>query len=334
MNKIADTKPNAKPEAQPHEALQSQIQGLLQAGQQQDAMARAIGISPSALSLWLNGKYGADTAKLEAKIVRWLENREEVAAVKALLPEEPAFYQTPTAQLIRGVFQYAQLSGGMGVIYGGAGVCKSSTALNYRDEVPNVFIAMASPATARVSSFLDLVANEMGLTVVSHKPSMLEQAIVAKLKGSRGLLIVDEGQYLPVETLYQLTMIRERARVGIVILGNEAIYGRMKAGFAQLYSRVGKRLRLQRPTLGDLDAALRAWEKALALPGDALNGEIRDFFWGSKDALGPARRDGGLRNVSETIKLACFLSGGANEALSLRSIRAAWKDLSVEGVRA
>ena len=298
----------------------------------QQVLCNQADIGKTAFSLWLNNNYKGDNAKIEVKLQDWLKKRTEVRRVASQfsVPEDPPFYETPTAmKVIWPMLQYAQLRGSMALLYGGAGVCKTSTFRQYQRTMPNVWIVDVTPATSRLSNFLCLAAKTMGITTISNKPAIVEQEIVDKMIGCKGLLIVDDAQYLPVETLYEIAWLRERARVGIVMAGNESIHGRMQAGFAQLYSRVGKRKKLNRPQEGDLDACLNAWEIQQNLPKGTLNGPIKEFFWGKGDGrLGPARHDGGLRNVSEALALACFLAAGSRETVALKHVRAAWHDIA------
>jgi len=298
----------------------------------QQVVSNQSGVGKTVLSLWLNDNYSGDNQGVEAKLRDWLQKRDEGARAAAAnpVPEDPPFYNTPTAtQVIWPILQYAQMRGSLALIYGGAGVCKSSTTAEYKRRMPNVWSVQATPATSRLSPFLNLVANELSLTLISSKPAIVEQAIVEKLTGTKGLLIIDDAQFLTIETLYQAAWLRERASFGIVFMGNEFIHGSMQKGFAQLYSRVGKRRKLSRPTRGDLVACLDAWESHQGLPPGTLRRDIEDFFWGKGEGkLGPVRQDGGLRNVSETLALAVFLAQGAGQSVELKHVRAAWADVS------
>lgn len=313
--------------------LREQIQQIRnEPGMKDSILANQIGVGKTVFSLWLNDNYTGNNDAINAKVADYLAKREEAKSMEKQIsvPEDPPFYETPTAmRVIWPMLQYAQLRGSMALLYGGAGVCKSSTFREYQRRMPNVWIIGVTPATSRLTSFLSLTASTMGITTISNKPAIVEQSIVDKMVGCKGLLIVDDAQYLPVETLYEIAWMRERAGVGIVMAGNESIHGRMQAGFAQLYSRVGKRKKLNRPQLGDLEACLTAWERQLELDSGALNGPIKDFFWGKGDGrLGPARQDGGLRNVTECLALSSFFASGSGDAIALKHVRAAWNDIS------
>lgn len=296
------------------------------------SMANQTGVGKAVLSLWLNDNYTGDNLKVTNKVAIWLDKNAEAErmAGEIYVPEDPPYYATPTGDnIIWPMLQYSQMRGSLALIYGGAGVCKTSTFCEYERVMPNVWRVQCTPATRGLGAFLSVAATTMGVTCISSKPAIVEQAIADKLTGCKGLLIVDDAQYLPVDTLYEIVWLRERAGVGILISGNESIHGRMQAGFAQLYSRVGKRKKLSRIVRGDLKASLAAWERHQSLPTGILSGKVEDFFWGNGDGkLGPARQDGGLRNVSEAMALAIFISRGADEALELKHIRAAWADIS------
>jgi DNA transposition AAA+ family ATPase len=333
MSKIPESASPDKGAQSP--SIREQIKQLIETNPDmtQQAIANQSGVGKSALSLWINDNYSGDNNKLEKKLSQWLVKTAEAEEVQTttFVPEDPGYYDTPTSKnLIWPVLLYSHLRGSMGLVYGGAGLCKSSTIHEYQRKMPNVWIVTCSPATARLSPCLSHTADEMDISVASSKASVIEQAIVDRVKGSKGLLIFDEAQYLTVETLYELTMIRERGGVPIVLLGNEQIYGTMKKGFAQLYSRIGKRKRLKGASIGDLEACLSAWEKCQKLKhGTLLSTDIQKFFWGhGTSKLGPVRQDGGLRNVNECLALAFFLASGKSEPVELKHIKAAWTDLA------
>ena len=99
-------------------------------------------------------------------------------------------------------------------------------------------------------------------------------------------------------------------------MGSDLIYDRLAGGsrsaqFAQLFSRVGKRVRLPAATAADAEALAAAWGIG--------SEEAR------KAARSTARLPGGLRGLDHALKLASLLARGGT--VKAEHIRAAWKDL-------
>jgi len=302
------------------EDLREEARAELEAvGLSQAQAAREIGISDSALSQWMSGKYRGDAAAVDGKVRRWLDSRAERAAFIEQLPPAPAWVATPTAKRIEAGLVYAQVAGDIAVIYGGAGLGKTSTARWYASNWPNAWIATMTPATQALAPCLERVLEACGVRESGGRAARLETALRTRVNGARGLLIVDEAQHLSLRALEALRGLHDATGAGLALLGNELVYtrltgGRRSAEFAQLFSRVGKRVRLNQVEDGDVDALLKAWGAKLARAR-----ELR------KAALAIAQSHGGLRGLTKVLRLAVLFAGG--EAVELRHVRAAWKEL-------
>ncbi|MDN5781333.1 MAG: AAA family ATPase [Luteimonas sp.] len=287
----------------------------------QAAVARESGVNSSALNRWLKGQYPGDNAAIDDKLSRWLDARQTRRSTQAQLPEAPAWVAAPSARAIMSALSYAQMAGDIAVVYGGAGVGKTLTAQHYRRQAPNVWIATMTPATAVLGSALERIALTIGLRP-SGRAARIEGEIIEKLRDTQGLLIIDEAQHLGPRALEAVRSLQDATGVGVAILGNEIVYaqltgGTRSMGFAQLFSRIGKRVRLTRPKKGDVEALLDAW------------------VIGDKDARRLlheiAKKPGALRAVTKTLRLASmFAAGGEAEQPNLKHIRAAWRDLGGE----
>ncbi|MCR6497060.1 hypothetical protein LJB71_13070 [Thermomonas sp. S9] len=103
-------------------------------------MAREAGISASSLTQVLGGHYAADPRKLVTRLAQWLARLAQQQAMPAM-PAAPAWVATPTAERILAALAYAHMAGDIAVIYGGAGVGKTTAAREYARRYPNVWIA-------------------------------------------------------------------------------------------------------------------------------------------------------------------------------------------------
>lgn len=299
-------------------------EALAMCGLSQTQAAREIGISDSVLSQWLSGQYRGNVAAVDAKVARWIEARAERAELDARLPAAPEWVETPTAHRIEAGLSYAHMAGDICVVYGGAGLGKTMTARRYAGRRPNAWIATMSPATSALGPCLERLAEACGVRATSGRPARIEADLRERLSGSLGLLIVDEAQHLSPRALEGLRSLHDATDIGLALLGNETIYARLTGGrraaeFAQLFSRIGKRVRLTRPGRTDVTALLEAWSAR-----QVLGRETR------ATALEIARRPGALRGLTKALRLAALFAAGQEEKLDVSHLREAWKDLGGE----
>ncbi|OHD26098.1 MAG: hypothetical protein A2Y38_15530 [Spirochaetes bacterium GWB1_59_5] len=227
--------------------------------------------------------------------------------------------ETPTASKIVGVLAYSQMAGDIGCIYGGAGLGKTVTLHAYAEQNPSVWIAEMNACSAAVASALEVVCEVTGVRGTAGRPVRMLGDIGKRLKGTGGLLIVDEAQHLRIQALEALRAIHDLTGIGLVLCGNESVYARLTGGgsreatFAQLFSRLGKRLRLTKPGKGDIEQ--------LADHYGVAGAEERALCFDI------ASRPGALRGMVKTLRLAGMFAAGEGAELSADHIRAAWRDL-------
>ncbi|MYE06688.1 MAG: AAA family ATPase [Chloroflexi bacterium] len=290
------------------------------AGLTQASAASEIGISDATLSQWLKRGYGGDNEGVAAKVGRWLDARIERTRSEAALPDVPEWAETPTARRVLGALWYAQLAGDIAVVYGGAGLGKTTAAKRYAGTKPSVWVATMSPSAHTLHACLERAAAAVGIRLAHGRAARIEADLADRLEGTRGLLVVDEAQHLSVQALEGLRSLHDATRTGLALVGGETLWSRLTGGrraaeFAQLYSRVGKRVRLARATQGDADALLAAW----GLSGKEEREAARRI----------AAHAGGLRGLSKALRLApTFAAGGA---VAARHLRQAWADLGGNG---
>lgn len=303
--------------------VREQIQQILDAKQTTQAqICRESGVTSGQISPWLKDKYTGDSAAVEAKLQQWLDARERKAALAGTLPTAPPWMETPTARRIVSVLSYSQMAGDIGCIYGGAGLGKSVTLKAYAEQNPNVWVVEMTTITGAPGSALEEIADTIGVDLAASagRPVLLQRNIIKKLRDTNGLLIIDEAQHLRTDALEAIRALHDATGIGLVLCGNEKVYARLTGGgqreatFAQLFSRLGKRLRLTRPGKSDVSQVAGYY----GLTGKeelALIGEI-------------AAKPGALRGVVKTLRLAgMFAAGEGAEQIDANHIRAAWRDL-------
>lgn len=294
------------------------IENALSDGMTQTAIARQAGLSGAAVSGWLKGIYRGDNATVQAKLSAWLESQK---AVTAETPDaRPGWVETPTSQAITRALVFARAKAAIAAVYGGAGVGKTTTIKRYAQSTPNVWIVTASPSRASMAAMLREIGVALKLHGSGWQNRSLSNDIIRNLHGTRGLLVIDESQHLSLQAVEEIRRIHDddETSVGLVFSGNENVYSRLTGGsrradFAQLFSRVGRKVHIGLPTTGDVNAILSAW---------GING-VKEREYANQIASMP----GGLRGLTHTLEEATTAAQGMGSPLDVRMLRMAWAEL-------
>ena len=180
-------------------ALKESVRAAMQRlGMSQTRLSKESGINQARLSQWFSGKYPGNTEVVAHELARWLNSVQARAKDASRLSVTPDWKPTPTANNVVTALRYAQNAGDIALVYGGAGLGKTCTAKRYQEDNPNVWIATMTPAMNTVAACLERIAFSIGLPEAQSSAVKTENAIVARLEDTGGLLIVDEAQHLPV----------------------------------------------------------------------------------------------------------------------------------------
>lgn len=317
---VSNVVTNAVP-AQNDELLASVRAEMERGDLTQADVSREAGINKTRLNQFLNDKYSGSNEPIVESLERWLSSRKARAAGNATLPQAPAFQLTPTARRIYSGLSYAQMAGDITVVYGGAGAGKTETAKEYQRQNPNVWIVTMSPDCASTATALEEICEAVGISVPSGAARM-RRAIERRIRDTQGLLIIDEAQPLGTPALDAIRSLHDRTGVGLALIGNETVYARMTGGnraayLDRLFSRIGKRVCVNRPTKGDVTALVNAWEIKTE-EAKQLLGEL-------------ARGAGGLRRMTKILRVASMMAAGSGRPLNGEMIRAAVRDLEDAG---
>lgn len=304
-------------------ALRDQIRAAMQRDKRlsQAILAKESGVSATTLNQWLGGKYPGDNEGIDAKLRLWLEADQARRAAGSAMPVAPSYVSTPTSARILGALAYAQMAGDIAVAYGSAGVGKTSSILHYSQSSPNVWIATMDPSTAGVVTCLQEICDALGLDTGGGARAMTKR-IEKRVRDAHGLLAVDEAQHLSVAALDQIRSIHDATGVGVALIGNDGVFARMAGGrnaqqLDRLYSRVGKRLRLQQSTEADIVALIKAW----GIDDSKCHATLIQI----------ARGPGALRTLTKTLRLASMYAAAEGRTVCCEDVRAAATELMSGG---
>jgi DNA transposition AAA+ family ATPase len=224
----------------------------------QNKAAKALGISSSALSQWLSGSYKGDSANVEDRVLDYLSAAENDDGTKDAL-EEQGIIETGCYRSATKFCSLIAKNRMMGMLIGEAGAGKTTALKDYSRKHPTSILVEADPGyTPRV--FFEELCARLNISAPITTHAKFTQAI-DKLKGSGRLLMIDEAEWLPTETLEYVRRIHDKAGIGIVLCGLARLERNVRGNreqFLQLSSRIQLTGRLKNLTQKDVEAYLES----------------------------------------------------------------------------
>lgn len=207
------------------------------------ALAEAIGVSRSMLSLYLNGKYTSDPTDLEAKLTEYLrtngfikENVEEKQAHRA-----PMFYKSTDALSVLGVCQSCQEYGALGVAVGKSGLGKTFSLRQFARVGRVCYIECDDSMSSKdlIEALEKAIGIPSGIVTIWKRTENLKDFFNVN-KGY--LLIIDEADKLISKNTQKkieiLRAIFDQSKVGMVLAGEPALEAKLKSYLPRLANRV------------------------------------------------------------------------------------------------
>ena len=282
-------------------------------------IAPETGVAYATLQAWSKAKYMGNNERIARQVRAWLTTREAMDRAKSTMRAAPSFTMTKTAGRIWEVLEYGQTTPDIVLICAEAGVGKTTAIHAYAGAASNVWVATAQPVHETLGSLLSLISRTLKMEYIPRAAS-LAHVIQQRLSGSRGLLIVDEAQFLSPLLRDQLrSMVHDGAGIGLALVGNEELRAqhsreRMNGKNAQLFSRIGLRFARSKPLKDDVNTLLDAW--------GVIDEQARTA------AMGIAMKPGANRAMAKVLVLACSMADSrGDEAPSLADVETAWQQL-------
>lgn len=200
----------------------------------QAALARLARISSSSLNQILKGVYATSPAKLLVAVESAMRHADE-ASGHASAPVETSFFRMANV-----AYSMARRYRNFAVLSAYVGVGKTFAGKHYAQTHPNTYFIEAAPTMTLASLTKQLHRMVIGVGKGSIADKFDE--VVASLKNTDSLLIVDEAETMTPNQLHEFRRIRDLANIGIVLSGTEHLSGLVKpkhGQFDQIRSRTG-----------------------------------------------------------------------------------------------
>lgn len=217
------------------------------------------GYSSTTINLFKNGKYpGSEKVlrELADKIDNYLNN--EITSSESVGKGSLKFALTVAAQDIFRISNYSLTEGKIGVVTGSPGSGKTIALKEYKRRNPTtIFIEVTPLVSPRI--LLEDLCSELNRPK-SHVRNTMFNTIVNELRGTKRLLIIDEGENLNVSCLEVIRRIQDFTEVGMLLAGTSRLLNRLRGErreLQQLFSRVGIQKEIKLLQLGDIKAILQ-----------------------------------------------------------------------------
>ena len=214
---------------------------------------------------------------------------------------------------IHGALAYAQAEGDIVCVHGPSGVGKTTALRHYAETHHGATYVAMSVAVRTPAGMLTRVADALGAGATHRSALAAETASVDQLRDRNAILIVDEAQHLSASLLDELRCIRDIARCGLALAGDDLLWTALKGSkrCEQIVGRIGGRINLEGTSDEDVLTL------AAAVVGFRPDGAAADRV------LREARAPGGLHALRRMMAKAILAARGEDRAVCVDDLAAA-----------
>lgn len=291
-------------------------------------IAKESGIPMGTLTTFAAGTYGAKDGggNVARKVFQFRQMVEAQTMRQSRLPTNPGYFDTRTSLRMLDLLEIAH-SGRITVVGTGPGTGKTFTMDEYAERAGSVWRATMSPSTGNLLAMIQSVLGALGVEQRRLSKADASAMVMQRISGRRGLLVIDEGNWLTLESIEQLRNWHDITGVGVCIFGNEQLVQTIKTGpkrdqLARLLSRIANMHEQRTPLPEDVAMFCDMW--GIEQP------DIRRYL--ENIALTPD--SGGLRECKQLIEAATMLAVADDRGLSISDLRDAQSERATRWIRA
>lgn len=206
-----------------------------ESGKSQTQIARELGKSTGLVSSFLSGKYTTPHTMIPGIFALVELNRK-----KKIAPRAPEYAETSLSRRIENSIAYAHVRGVVTIVYGDAGVGKTTTARAYAEREQQAAYIVARPDCASITGIAAQIATAFGIK--ERVTRNITDEFISRMQGSGRVLIVDEAQHLTVRALDYLRTLADLCGIGVALLGNDSVYDKMRGKREKDLDQLGSRI--------------------------------------------------------------------------------------------
>ncbi len=285
-------------------------------GASTEVLMKGTGLTRTIYFKFLNGSYEPKKPAIIKSLIAWHEAW-KLEQQNQLLPsvEQFKYIETETAKIIYSDLIYAHDFQDITLIFGGAGIGKTTIIRKYIEDTSNVHLIECTPNNSTKGGVLRAISTALGLRIPRGNADVLEAMIVKNLKGTKSFLIFDEAQFLKLPSIETVRRIHDQTEVGIALAGNEKVRDQMigtrnAQDYAQLFSRVGKVRKLNKPKKADVLAIIERFK---------VDKDTQDLCYSI------SQKAGAIRRLIKVIRIAEKYAGGS--VIEPKHLQAGWNNL-------
>lgn len=278
------------------------------------ALGSLAGIPGGTLSGFGGGSYAGNKERVAREVFKYRQLVESQAERAIGLVDRPDYFETETSRRLRGLLTIAH-SGRITVAATGPGTGKTVTVREYAASVANCWVATMKPTTKTVNAMMSEVLRAIGSTTRAGYGSQLSRLIYESICFKRGLLVIDEANYLSLDALEEIRSWHDEVGgPGVALLGNEELLQRIenaskRDAYGRLNSRIASRHIQNLPVAVDVAAFCDAYQ----LDDAGMRALL------TRIALTPGA--GGLRECRQIVEQASLLAADDERPLALSDLR-------------
>ncbi|EMF3811499.1 AAA family ATPase [Salmonella enterica] len=240
----------------------------------QNDLAAKIGRSPAVINQFLQGKYKGNEEDVAARIREFVET--EQARFNARF-SAPVFVETKSTLDAQKLIDFARKYRTICVLTADSGLGKSTILREYKAQrTDTILIEVTSGFTPRALMKALLTAIKPDAKKNATTADLMKDCI-RELEKSKRLILVDEAELLPYQTLEALRRLYDMAETGVVLAGLPRLSDNLigeDGEHVQLYSRIAQHVDLNNQfSRQDFDAI------AVKMMQEAEDNEIRELLY-------------------------------------------------------